>query len=105
MQVIAWNSSYSNPADIPYIIYDYAPGVPLSVRWDDIAGRIAAAALGDIVLIELFGRSTKIRKRNLKLKAQWRSIAMDQWQTATGIAAGMPRSERIVDLVGAISIQ
>ncbi|KAH9838304.1 kinase-like domain-containing protein [Rhodofomes roseus] len=51
-RVIAWDASYRNPAETPYIILDYAPGVTLMSRWPWIEGESAGAALASIWEIE-----------------------------------------------------
>lgn len=38
LQVLAWNASYCNPVESPYIILEYTPGVPLASRWREIRG-------------------------------------------------------------------
>lgn len=51
--MITWSSSYDNPAGIPYIIYEYATGVPLAARWAEIEGRSAATALVNMLMFEM----------------------------------------------------
>ncbi|OCH86595.1 hypothetical protein OBBRIDRAFT_714168, partial [Obba rivulosa] len=50
--VITWNSTYNNPAGTPYIILEYAQGVPLLSRWYQIEGKVAGAALTSLVMLE-----------------------------------------------------
>ena len=51
-KVLAWNASYDNPAKTPYIIHEYAPGVPLLSRWFDIYGKEVKPSLQDIFALE-----------------------------------------------------
>ncbi|KZT22671.1 hypothetical protein NEOLEDRAFT_1097383 [Neolentinus lepideus HHB14362 ss-1] len=51
-KVLAWNASYDNPVQTPYIILEYAPGIPLSTRWPAIQGKTAGAALLSIAELE-----------------------------------------------------
>lgn len=51
-RVIAWNATYNNPAETPYIILEYAPGVSLQERWDRIQGESAEAAVQSIMDLE-----------------------------------------------------
>lgn len=51
-KVLTWDSSYDNPAETPYIILEYAPGVPLMTRWTKIEGRSAGAALLGLATLE-----------------------------------------------------
>ncbi|KZT67001.1 hypothetical protein DAEQUDRAFT_674027 [Daedalea quercina L-15889] len=51
-RVIAWDASYHNPVETPYIILDYAPGVSLMSRWAQIEGEAAGAALASIGMLE-----------------------------------------------------
>ncbi|KAH9886024.1 kinase-like domain-containing protein [Cubamyces lactineus] len=51
-KVLAWNASYDNPAKTPYIITEYAPGVPLLSRWFDIRGLEVKPSLQDIFALE-----------------------------------------------------
>ncbi|KZT22686.1 hypothetical protein NEOLEDRAFT_1036601, partial [Neolentinus lepideus HHB14362 ss-1] len=51
-KVLAWNAPYDNPVQTPYIILEYAPGIPLSTRWPAIQGKTAGAALLSIAELE-----------------------------------------------------
>ncbi|KZT69534.1 hypothetical protein DAEQUDRAFT_811307 [Daedalea quercina L-15889] len=51
-KVLAWNATYTNPAQTPYIILEYAPGVPLSTRWPAIEGEAAGAVLQSIAELD-----------------------------------------------------
>ncbi|KZT08422.1 uncharacterized protein LAESUDRAFT_649018 [Laetiporus sulphureus 93-53] len=51
-KVLAWKASYNNPAQTPYIILEYAPGIPLYPRWPAIQGETAGAALQSIAELE-----------------------------------------------------
>ncbi|KZT18885.1 hypothetical protein NEOLEDRAFT_1102978 [Neolentinus lepideus HHB14362 ss-1] len=51
-KVLAWHSSYKNPAQTPYMILEYAPGIALYRRWPAIEGKMAGAALQSIFELE-----------------------------------------------------
>lgn len=51
-KVLDWNASYDNPAATPYIVSEYAQGVPLEQRWHLIEGQAAGAALQSIAQLE-----------------------------------------------------
>lgn len=51
-RVIAWDNTYHGPAGTPYIILEYAQGVPLIERWWQIEGQSAGAALQGILDLE-----------------------------------------------------
>lgn len=51
-KVVAWDSTYHGPAGIPYIILEYAEGVPLIERWYQIEGQSAGTALQGILDLE-----------------------------------------------------
>lgn len=51
-QVLAWNASYSNPVESPYIILEYTPGVTLGSRWKKIMGKPVLAVMDSIFAME-----------------------------------------------------
>lgn len=51
-KVLAWNGTRDNPAQTPYMILEYAPGVTLKSRWDKIEGETAGQALKSVMAFE-----------------------------------------------------
>ncbi|EKM75148.1 hypothetical protein AGABI1DRAFT_132504 [Agaricus bisporus var. burnettii JB137-S8] len=51
-KVLAWNASYSNPVESPYIILEYTPGVTLGSRWKKIKGKPVLAVMDSIFAME-----------------------------------------------------
>ncbi|KAI0349872.1 hypothetical protein OH77DRAFT_1577287 [Trametes cingulata] len=52
-RVLAWNASYQNPAKIPYIMTEFAQGVPLAARWHLIEGDDAVEAVMSVLGLEV----------------------------------------------------
>ena len=51
-KVITWSTSYDNPAGTPYIIMEYAPGVPLALRFYSVDIDEAKACLKSLAHLE-----------------------------------------------------
>ncbi|XP_006463190.1 hypothetical protein AGABI2DRAFT_207850 [Agaricus bisporus var. bisporus H97] len=51
-KVLAWNASYSNPVESPYIILEYTPGVTLGSRWKKMKGKPVLAVMDSIFAME-----------------------------------------------------
>ena len=51
-KVLAWDSSFENPAAWPYIICEHLPGITLDKRWFDIGENMLKEVIHDIVLFE-----------------------------------------------------
>lgn len=50
--VLAWNATRDNPAQTPYMILEYVPGVTLKSRWDEIEGNTAGEAVRSVMGLE-----------------------------------------------------
>ncbi|KAI0343378.1 hypothetical protein BDW22DRAFT_1427993 [Trametopsis cervina] len=51
-KVLAWSTTHDNPAQTPYMILEYAPGVTLKSRWDHIEGNTAGEAVMSVMALD-----------------------------------------------------
>ncbi|KIM42253.1 hypothetical protein M413DRAFT_70929, partial [Hebeloma cylindrosporum] len=51
-RVLAWDSSFENPAAWPYILGEHLPGITLDNKWLDMEGQALKDAIHDIVRFE-----------------------------------------------------
>jgi hypothetical protein len=51
-RILAWDSSFNDPVEWPYIICEHLPGITLDRRWVSIGKNAVKEAIHDIVLFE-----------------------------------------------------